>query len=216
MFDAKASNGKGTCLNDKLLQGPDRNNSLRGVVVRFRCHPYAVKSDVANMFHNIRVKDPHPNYLRFFWYQDNDPSKELIEYMALVHVMGLTSSPAIANLAVRYAARETPPVNGREWIREDDLLDPFQIHAVRIPDPLEEAIIYSFYVDDSLDSEPTPEKLLEFIQTAVSRLKRYELELCKVYSNSDWVQPFFHVEEKWPNLMSLAPADLSSHDASLG
>ena len=109
VFDAKASNGKGTCLNDKLLQGPDRNNSLRGVVVRFRCHPYAVKSDVANMFHNIRVKDPHPNYLRFFWYQDNDPSKELIEYMALVHVMGLTSSPAIANLAVRYAARETPP-----------------------------------------------------------------------------------------------------------
>ena len=78
VFDAKASNGKGTCLNDKLLQGPDRNNSLRGVVVRFRCHPYAVKSDVANMFHNIRVKDPHPNYLRFFWYRDNDPSKELI------------------------------------------------------------------------------------------------------------------------------------------
>ena len=57
VFDAKASNGKGTCLNDKLLQGPDRNNSLRGVVVRFRCHPYAVKSDVANMFHNIRLKD---------------------------------------------------------------------------------------------------------------------------------------------------------------
>ena len=26
VFDAKASNGKGTCLNDKLLQGPDRNN----------------------------------------------------------------------------------------------------------------------------------------------------------------------------------------------
>mgnify|MGYP003304142748 CR=1 FL=1 len=66
VFDAKAPTDN-VCLNDTLLQGPDRNNSLRGIIMRFRGHPYAVKADIANMFHNIRVPDHQLTYLRFFW-----------------------------------------------------------------------------------------------------------------------------------------------------
>ena len=65
VFDAKAPT-KDVCLNDTLLQGPDRNNSLRGVLMRFRSHPYAVTADIKNMFHNIAVPDDQYMYLRFF------------------------------------------------------------------------------------------------------------------------------------------------------
>ena len=68
--------------------------------------------------------------------------------------MGLTSTPAVANLAVRYAARINPPSDGMSWINEDDLIDPYHSQATRIQDPIEKILISSFYVDDFLNSSP--------------------------------------------------------------
>ncbi len=67
VFDAKAPTD-GVCLNDKLYQGPDRNNSLRGVLIRFRGHPFAVSADIEDMFHQIAVPEEQSPNLRFFWY----------------------------------------------------------------------------------------------------------------------------------------------------
>ena len=78
VFDSKAPT-KGRSLNDELLQGPDRNNFLQGVLLRFRREPYAVTADIENMFHQIAVPDSQRTYLRFFLYQDNDPDKPIIE-----------------------------------------------------------------------------------------------------------------------------------------
>ena len=99
--------------------------------MRFRGHPHAVKADIANMFHNIRVPDHQLTYLRFFWYEDNDPEKDIVEWISKVHLMGLTSTPAVANLAVRYAAREVPPRGGKTWMEEHDLLDPYHLNPIR-------------------------------------------------------------------------------------
>ena len=88
VFDS-AARTEGTCINDKLRKGPDRNNLLRGVILRFRRHPYAVTADVENMFHQFAVPDEHKTYLRFFWFQNNDPKRPLIEYWSKVHLMGL-------------------------------------------------------------------------------------------------------------------------------
>ena len=99
VWDSAARTGE-TCINDKLRKGPDRNNKLLGVVHRFRRHPYAVTADVENMFHQFAIPDHQRTYLRFFWYQDNDPSRPLIEWWSKVHLMGLKSSPAIANLSL--------------------------------------------------------------------------------------------------------------------
>ena len=54
-FDAVAN--EEVCINDKLFQGPDRNNSLRGVILRFRRHPYAVTADVENIIHQFALPD---------------------------------------------------------------------------------------------------------------------------------------------------------------
>jgi len=122
VFDSATTVTGEKCLNDMLLQGPDRNNSLRGVLLRFRHHPYAFTGDIENMFHNFAVPDRQSTYMRFFWFEDNDPNRQLIEYWSKVHLMGNTSSPAVANLGIRYAARKNPPSNGNQWLKEDNLL----------------------------------------------------------------------------------------------
>ena len=162
MFDSAARTHE-ICLNDTLLKGPDRNNSLTGVITRFRLHPHALIADIENMFHQIAVPEQDRTYMRFFWYENNDPEKEIIEYWSNVHLMGNTHSPAVANLAVKYATRREPPKNGIQWMKEDDLEDPYQSHRTRIPDETEQTLTKQFYVDDFLASAKTPEAALNLI-----------------------------------------------------
>ena len=172
-------------MNEQLLQGPDRNNALRAVILRARKGPYAFTADVENMFHQIAVPEHQYTYLRFFWYQDNDPEKQLIEYISRVHLMGKTSSPAVANLAVRYAARLNPPESGEHWIEEDDLLDVYQMNRKRDPDKVETSLTKQFYVDDYVAAAATEQEALDLVNEGIRRFKRYSMKLCKVTSNSD-------------------------------
>lgn len=83
-------------LNQVLLKGPDLNNSLVGVLVRFRGKPYAVMADVEQMFHNFMVREDHHDYLRFLWFRDHDLDGEVDEFRITVHVFGNGPSPSVA------------------------------------------------------------------------------------------------------------------------
>jgi hypothetical protein len=49
----------GTSLNDQLLQGPDINNMLVGVLTRLREGEIEVVADIEVMFHQARVAPQH-------------------------------------------------------------------------------------------------------------------------------------------------------------
>jgi hypothetical protein len=57
---------QGVSLKIELLHGPDLNNSLLDVLLRFRADAVAVMTDVEQIFHSFVVKEEHWNYLRFF------------------------------------------------------------------------------------------------------------------------------------------------------
>ncbi|KAL6485054.1 hypothetical protein MHYP_G00070990 [Metynnis hypsauchen] len=67
VFDSSAAYD-GVSLNDVLITGPDLNNSLVGLLMRFRKEAVAITADVEHMFHCFVVKED----LRFLWYQNND------------------------------------------------------------------------------------------------------------------------------------------------
>jgi len=216
VFDSAASVTKEQSLNKVLLPGPDRNNSLTGVLLRFRQHPYAMSADVANMFHHIAIPDRQSTYLRFFWFEDNDPDKDMVEYWSKVHLMGNTSSPAIANLAVRYAARKIPPVNGGQWLQEDNLLDPYQRQRTRTPDETERVLSQQIYVDDLLASRPTQEETEQLLEEAITRFQRYQLEFCKIASNVPRIQDKYPNSMKGAQMKNLSPIEAQTSDPEKG
>ncbi|KAL3968170.1 collagen beta-1,O-galactosyltransferase [Sarotherodon galilaeus] len=86
VFDSSAQ-CNGISLNDVLLTGPDLNNSLMGVLIRFRRERVAIMADIEQMFHCFVVREDHRDYLRFLWYRDNDPKKDIVEYRMRVHCL---------------------------------------------------------------------------------------------------------------------------------
>ncbi|XP_052792080.1 uncharacterized protein LOC128226231 [Mya arenaria] len=92
-------------LNSVLMSGPDMINSLLGILLRFRRDEVAVSADVEQMFYRFRVTHEHRDFLRFLWYRDNDPDKELIEYRMCVHIFGNCASPSVATYGLRKAVQ---------------------------------------------------------------------------------------------------------------
>ncbi len=78
-------------LNSELLQGPDLTTSLLAVLLRFRQEKVAVIGDIAKMFYQINVPKQHRDFLRFFWFLQNDPNQPPIEYRLKVLVFGAVS-----------------------------------------------------------------------------------------------------------------------------
>ena len=151
VFDSSAKH-QGVSLNDVLLTGPDLINNLIGVLLRFRREMVAVTADVQHMFHCFIVREDHRNYLRFFWYENNDINKKLIEYRMKVHVFGNSPSPAVTTLGLRKAALKAEPEYGSQ---------------------VTSFVSRDFYVDDGLTSCSTPEEAVKLLVDTQSALKDY-------------------------------------------
>jgi len=83
---------QGVSLNQVLMQGPDLNNRLDGVL-RFRKESIALVADVEAMFYLIRVCPRDRNCLRFLWWPNGDLTQKVTPYRMKVHLFGATSSP---------------------------------------------------------------------------------------------------------------------------
>jgi hypothetical protein len=126
-------------LNSLLMSGPDLTNNLVGVLMRFRKNAVAITSDVEQMFYQFRVTENHRDYIRFFWYQDNDFSKPLIEYRMTSHVFGNTPSPAVATYGLRQAVAKSDE-DVKSFVCDD------------------------FYVDDGLTSLTDKEQAIKLVK----------------------------------------------------
>ena len=161
VYDA-AAKYRGMSLNDALYQGPDLTNSLRGVLLRFREKSVAFCADIESMFNVFKVPPQHSDVLRFFWPHKNDFNNDLVEYRALSHVFGCTSSPAVASYGLKYAVHDViceGMMASRRYIEK------------------------SFYVDDGLGCADTVEEAIALLKGAVNLLARRNIRLHKILSN---------------------------------
>ena len=133
VFDAKAAFG-GVSLNDILMDGPDLNNSLRGVLLRFRTKAVAFSVDIAHMFNCFFIPSNQRDLLRFFWWEDNNPEKNLVQFRSKVHLFGACSSPAVAVFGLKLIA---------ELGKREDRLSNLAVEFIQ----------QSFYMDDGMGSE---------------------------------------------------------------
>ena len=101
VFDCSARYQE-TPLNDRLLQGPDFNNTI-GVLIRFPKERVAV---IKAMFNQVNVSPHHQSLLQFLWWKngnlDDDPKVSKMK----VHIFGTTSSPSCCAYALRKTATD--------------------------------------------------------------------------------------------------------------
>ena len=181
VFDSSAQH-KGVSLNQVLLTGPDLNNSLLGVLIRFRKDSIAITADIQQMFHCFVVRPEDRNFLRFLWYGDNNLDNDITEYRMKVHVFGNSPSPAVAIHCLRRAAEEGEREFGkdaRQFVERD------------------------FYVDDGLKSLPTTEAAIDLLKRTQSMLACSNLKLHKIASNSREVMEAFPTEDHANDLKDL-------------
>ena len=181
VFDCAARYGN-TSLNDQLLQGPDLNNTLFGVLLRFRQDPVALTSDVEAMFHQVRVSPCDANSLRFLWWPDADFSQEPQDYMMQVHLFGATSSPSCASFALQRTA--------------EDHKDEFDEETVK-------TVKKNFYVDDCLKSALNVEKARGLATQLREILAKGGFRLTKWASNSREVMASVPSSERAPSMVDL-------------
>lgn len=55
VFDASAKTSSGASLNDQLLVGPNLQNDILKILLRFRCHEYVLTADITQMFRQVNV-----------------------------------------------------------------------------------------------------------------------------------------------------------------
>lgn len=177
VFDSSASY-HGTSLNNKLLKGPDQNNRIRGVLMRFREGTTGFVADIESMFHSFYVNKEHRDFLRFFWFKNNNPNEKLVQYRANVHIFGNKPSPSIAIFGLRHTTK---------YQRADNLPD------------AKNFIYRNFYMDDGLGCADSPQKAISILQDARAILRPYNIRLHKIMSNSPAVLAAFPVSERAEN-----------------
>ena len=181
VFDSSAE-FEGVSLNKELLAGPDLMNGLLGVLIRFRKENVAVMCDIEQMFHSFHVDPAHRNYLRFLWFQDNDPEKPVAEYRMNVHLFGNGPSPAVAT----YGLRETVAQGEEEYSEE-----------------VKNFVGRNFYVDDGLASLPTVQEAVNLVHNTQAALATSNLRLHKVVSNSIEVMEAFPTADRAKDVRDL-------------
>ena len=179
----------GTSLNDQLLQGPDINNTLVGVLTRFREGKIAVVADVEGMFHQVRVAPQHTKYLRFLWFQNDVVNGPVEEREKLVHPFGARPSPTVSNFTLRKTAEDN---------KED-----YSAQVVK-------AVKDNFYVDDMASSKDTVKEGIELVTDLPDMLKKGGFRLTKFISNSPEVMAAVPPEDRASSVKGLDFNDYSS------
>ena len=173
VYDA-AAEYKGVSLNKELLQGPQLNNNLLGVLLRFRKETIALTSDIESMFHRVHCAEEDTDALRFLWWSegfDKPPS----EHKMMVHLFGKSDSPCIAAWALKKTAKDHEHEFGKE---------------------VSHIVDRNFYVDDCLVSVTTPEKAIELSKNLTELLKKGNFRLTKFASNDKTVLAAIPAEER--------------------
>ena len=184
----------GTSLNDQLLQGPDLNNSLIGVNLRFRQEEHATIAVLKGMFHQVQLPPYQRKYFRILWFIDNDLNNDIEELEFMVHVFGAKPSPCVATHTMRLAAKTYGTCEGDE--------------------KLVETVQKEFYVDDMAASRALSENHADCVNL-VTRLPKIldgaGFHLTKFASNCPFVLEALPPEEK---AITMKQVDLSVIDGS--
>ncbi|XP_054746751.1 uncharacterized protein LOC129251377 [Anastrepha obliqua] len=144
VFNASAKSTSGNSLNDALFIGPQLQEDLYSILLRFRTHRYAVTADVAKMYRQICVSLKHADLQRIVW--RSHPSLPIQDFRMVRVTYGVAAASHLAVRSLQQTARDSS--NGCAM-------------AVSV-------ILKDFYMDDLLTGTSSKEEL-RLLQQNISK-----------------------------------------------
>ncbi|XP_062712285.1 uncharacterized protein LOC115269273 [Aedes albopictus] len=132
VFDASSSSESGISLNDRLLAGPNINQDLFDVHLRFRSNEIAFAADAEKMFRQVWVHPQDRDFQRVVW--RSDPGEPIKHFRLCTVTYGTKPAPYLAIESMREAARnyETVYPEAAQRIVLDMYVDDFMSGAKNI------------------------------------------------------------------------------------
>lgn len=159
VYDAGCATSNGRSVNDIQLAGPNRQEELDIVILRFRTHKFVFAGDIKKMFRQILVHHKDLPYQKIFWrFSTSEP---ITQYVLTTVTYGMKSSPFLALRTMLQLA--------------DDYADKYPLAA--------QATKRERYMDDYMTGADSEEQLIELYHQLLSMLREAQFELSKWKTN---------------------------------
>ena len=178
VFNASMKTSSGQSLNDALMVGPQLQEDLFAILLRFRHHRYAMTADIAKMYRQVYVDTEDCDYQRILWRRHS--SEPIQEYRLLRVTYGVASA---SYLAVKSMQQSAAAANEE---------------VVRL-------INSDFYMDDMLTGASTEDELLSHQRRVSQTLSNCGFDLRKWATNSSTL--IKHIPETSTQSTHLLAAD---------
>lgn len=161
VFDASAKTTTGISLNDTLKVGPNIQQDLLSILLRFRKHNVVLVGDIAKMYRQVQI-DPDQRDLQLIVWRE-DPSEDLKYFQLNTVTYGTASASFLSTRCVKQVA-----IDNFEKFPEESKI-----------------IMNDFYIDDLLTGSTDDSTLLNIQRNLTKILKQAGFELRKFNSNSE-------------------------------
>ncbi|XP_063913270.1 uncharacterized protein LOC135129931 [Zophobas morio] len=159
VFNASLKTSNSKSINDNLLTGPNLQQDLFSILIRFRTHKIVITADVQKMYRQILLHDDHKKYQQIFWrHNTNEPVKV---YQLNTVTYGFASSSFLATRCLIELANQSK----FQYPRASDL------------------IYNDFYVDDLITGADTIEQASQLLTEVNFILQSGCFQLHKINSN---------------------------------
>uniref|UniRef100_A0A6P7FBL6 Uncharacterized protein LOC114328609 n=1 Tax=Diabrotica virgifera virgifera TaxID=50390 RepID=A0A6P7FBL6_DIAVI len=138
VFDASAKTSTGLSLNDVLKTGPDIQDELFSILLRFRCHNYVFTGDIEKMYRMVNIKESERDLQRIVW--RFNPDEEIKQFRLNTITYGTAPASFIATRVLHQIAQN----NSRQYPEGSRI------------------ILRDFYVDDLITGASTIEEAQKF------------------------------------------------------
>ncbi|CAG4948130.1 unnamed protein product [Colias eurytheme] len=162
VFNASSKTLSGSSLNDVMYRGPNLQQDLFSLVIKWRQFKYAFTADIEKMFRQIWI-NPEDQNLQIILWRDS-PNKKLLEYHLATISYGTKAAPFLAMMTLKQLAHD-------ERSNFQDSLAPSVLEG-------------SFYMDDLIHGTHSLQAAKQLQTDMINLLKKGGFHLRKWKSNS--------------------------------
>ncbi|XP_031333913.1 uncharacterized protein LOC116163925 [Photinus pyralis] len=186
VFDASQKTSSGYSLNDVQYPGPNLQNDLTSILIRFRQYQFVLAADISKMYRNILINTDQRRFQKIWW--RSNPDEPLRCYNLNTVTYGTSSAPFLAMRSLQQIAID----------KKDNY--PTISNIIR----------HDFYMDDLLTGADNLNDLIQIQNDIFTITSEYGFELRQWLSNNQDNYQQFKVNDKLEaNILQLGEGESS-------